>query len=158
MERQQKIIVLSGITVLSLSYLIYRKVRKNQVFDELIFVISNKGGRNSNKNANALKGLLEQQIRQSNPNKNFIKLNQDKVKSYAEDLNSALAGAGTDEEAISGVFSRLPDKIAVSQVARYYSGLYGGTLYDDLKDDLSDDYYRTYVTDYLNKLVEVRFV
>jgi len=158
MEKQQKIIILSGITVFSLSYLIYKKVRRNQVFDEMIYIISNKGGRNSNKNANALKGLLEQQITQSNPNRNFIKLNQNKVKGYAENLNDALAGLMTDEEAISGVFSRLPDKIAVSQVARYYSGLYGRTLYDDLKDDLNDDDYRTYVTDYLNKLVEVRFV
>ena len=57
MERQQKIIVLSGITLLSLSYLIYRKVRKNQVFDELIFIISNKGGRNSNKNAYCINNL-----------------------------------------------------------------------------------------------------
>jgi len=159
MTKQQKIIILSGLAITSVAYFIYSKVRKGQILDELIFLINNtgSGGGNTNKNNNALKGLLVQQIRQNNPNKNFIMLSQNKVKQYAEDLKSAVQGAGTNENEISGVFSKLNDKVAVSQVASYFSGLYGETLYDRLKEDLSDDDFKIYVTDYLNKMPEVRF-
>ena len=159
MTKQQKIIILSGLAITSVAYLIYSKVKRGQVYDELLFLINNtgSGGGNTNKNTNALKGILVQQIRQNNPNKNFIMLSQNKVKQYAEDLMSATRGAGTNENEISGVFSKLNDKVAVSQVASYFSGLYGVTLYDKLKDELNDDDFRIYVTDYLNKMPEVRF-
>ena len=159
MTKQQKIIILSGLAITSVAYLIYSKVKRGQVYDELLFLINNtgSGGGNTNKNTNALKGILVQQIRQNNPNKNFIMLSQNKVKQYAEDLMSATRGAGTNENEISGVFSKLNDKVAVSQVASYFSGLYRVTLYDKLKDELNDDDFRIYVTDYLNKMPEVRF-
>ena len=159
MTRQQKIIILSGISLTGIMYLVYNKIKKGQLFDELLFIISNTGSGtgNSNKNTNALKGNLIREIERNNPNRNFIMLEKFRVAEYSKLLHEAMKGWGTEEEEISAVFSKLNDKVAVSQVASYYTSLYNESLYARLKDELNDDDFKVAVSDYLNKMPEVRF-
>ena len=57
MTRQQKIIVYASVSALSIGYLSYKAIRRNQIYNELIGVIEKTGGGfNKSKNESALKG------------------------------------------------------------------------------------------------------
>ena len=44
MTRQQKIIVYASVSALSIGYLSYKAIRRNQIYNELIGVIEKTGG------------------------------------------------------------------------------------------------------------------
>lgn len=69
-------------------------------------------------------------------------LSDETGKTYAKALRSAMAGIGTDEEAIYTVFGKLPNKTAISQIAWEYKQQYGFPFYikgDNLQDDLLNE-------------------
>ena len=159
MTRQQKIIVYASVSALSIGYLSYKAIRRNQIYNELIGVIEKTGGQyNKSKNESALKGTLHPIIESQNYDRGIIILQPLEVKNRAEALFSAIDGAGTDEEKIASVITMFNDKYALSQVASFYRAKYNETLYDALKGDLNNRDYEYYVTENMAKLPEVRFV
>jgi len=61
---------------------------------------------------------------------------------YAKDLRDAMAGLGTDEQAIYITFGKLPSKIAISEVSSKYKDQYGFPWYimsDNLQKDLLNE-------------------
>jgi len=99
MTRQQKIIVYASVSALSIGYLSYKAIRRNQIYNELIGVIEKTGGGfNKSKNESALKGTLHPAIESQNFDRGIIILQPNEVKNRAEALFSAIDGAGTDEE------------------------------------------------------------
>jgi hypothetical protein len=57
---------------------------------------------------------------------------------YAKDLRSAMAGLGTDEEAIYATFGKFFNKCNVAEVALYYVSQYNRDLQADLLNELTD--------------------
>lgn len=57
---------------------------------------------------------------------------------YADQLRKALKGLGTDEETIFSIFSRLNNKLQISEVALVYKNKYKSDLLNDLLNDLTD--------------------
>ena len=81
MTRQQKIIVYASVAIISIGYLSYKAIRRNQIYNELIGVIEKTGGGyNSSKNESALKGTLHPAIESQNSDKGIIILQPDEVK------------------------------------------------------------------------------
>ena len=70
---------------------------------------------------------------------------------YAERLEEAVDGWGTDESAIAGVFNALGSKGNVSLVAERYNMLFNDDLLGDLEGDLSDEDFATYVGNPISK-------
>jgi hypothetical protein len=70
-------------------------------------------------------------------NHDYIKLKDDYVRQYAADLNRAMVGLGTDEDAIYETFNKLQDMVAIAQIAKAYLEKYKKTLYDHLKSDMT---------------------
>jgi hypothetical protein len=73
--------------------------------------------------------------------KKFNSLGAPYIAKYAEELHKAIAGAGTDEEAIFTVFGELKNKMQVSELANGYQQKYGGSWLSNgsLKTDLLGD-------------------
>ena len=67
-------------------------------------------------------------------------------------MDSAIEGAGTDEEKIASVITMFNDKYALSQVASFYRAKYNETLYDALKGDLNNRDFEYYVTEKHGKI------
>lgn len=112
MTRKNKIILYGGISLLTISYIIYNRWSKSIFYDEILKRI---GGNSIN--FNELKVWNPTfLISVQSQNKPFIELQQSVVKEKAEELNDAMSGAGTDEEQIISVFNSINSKIEVAQV------------------------------------------
>lgn len=74
--------------------------------------------------------------------KSFHGLDVDVAIETAKHLRNAMAGLGTDEEAIYAIFGHLPSKTAISQLSYYYKRQYGFPFYimsDNLRVDLLNE-------------------
>jgi hypothetical protein len=68
----------------------------------------------------------------------YVALGESKGNMYAEILHNAIAGLGTDEEAIYSVFGKLNNKYNIAEIAGYYQVNYLRDLSSDILGDLSD--------------------
>lgn len=133
MTRKNKIIFYGGISLLTISYIIYNRWSKSIFYDEILKRI----GGNSVK-FNELKvwnpSFL---ISIKSQNKPYIELQQSAVKEKAEELDDAMSGSGTDEEKIISVFNSINSKVEVAQVNSFYNAKYKSVLKNDLQSELS---------------------
>jgi hypothetical protein len=133
MTRKNKIIFYGGISLLTISYIIYNRWSKSIFYDEILKRI----GGNSVK-FNELKvwnpSFL---ISIKSQNKPYIELQQSAVKEKAEELDDAMSGSGTDEEQIISVFNSINSKVEVAQVNSFYNAKYKSVLKNDLQSELS---------------------
>jgi len=133
MTRKNKIILYGGISLLTISYIIYNRWSKSIFYDEILKRI---GGNSIN--FNELKVWNPTfLISVQSQNKPFIELQQSVVKEKAEELNDAMSGAGTDEEQIISVFNSINSKIEVAQVNSFYNAKYKSILKNDLQSELN---------------------
>ena len=143
MTRKNKIILYGGISLLTISYIIYNRWSKSIFYDEILKRI---GGNSIN--FNELKVWNPTfLISVQSQNKPFIELQQSVVKEKAEELNDAMSGAGTDEEQIISVFNSINSKIEVAQVNSFYNAKYKSVLKNDLQSELSKKW--------LNKIAQI---
>lgn len=133
MTRKNKIIFYGGISLLTISYIIYNRWSKSIFYDEILKRI---GGNSINFN----------ELKVWNPsflisiksrNKSYIELQQSAVKEKAEELDDAMSGSGTDEEKIISVFNSINSKVEVAQVNSFYNAKYKSVLKNDLQSELS---------------------
>lgn len=133
MTRKNKIIFYGGISLLTVSYIIYNRWSKSIFYDEILKRI----GGNSVK-FNELKvwnpSFL---ISIKSQNKPYIELQQSALKEKAEELDDAMSGSGTDEEQIISVFNSINSKVEVAQVNSFYNAKYKSVLKNDLQSELS---------------------
>lgn len=71
--------------------------------------------------------------------KNLILLRDEPITAFRMQLNDAIAGLGTDEDAIKGVFRTLKDRVHMAQVAASYQKHYNENLLDALKGEMDVD-------------------
>lgn len=122
MTRKQILIVSGSLVGATGLYLGYRTIKRRQTYDSLVTTIKAQAVNSDNRQVSqALKGSYHTAI---NTDKPFVKLKDKSVQENAEALRNAFSGLGTDEDAIFGVMNSLNDKVALSQVASYYSARY----------------------------------
>lgn len=133
MTRKNKIILYGGVSLLTISYIIYNRWSKSIFYDEILKRI----GGNSVK-FNELKvwnpSFL---ISIKSQNKPYIELQQSAIKEKAEELDDAMRGVGTDEEQIISVLNSINSKLEVAQVNSFYNTKYKSILKNDLQSELN---------------------
>tara|TARA_Y100000114_G_C11762524_1_gene330725 strand:+ start:5124 stop:5585 length:462 start_codon:yes stop_codon:yes gene_type:complete len=133
MTKKDKIIVASIVGGLSIAYLIYRSVKKNSLYEEIL----DKIGVGSNfQDSSVWNPIFLIQI--DNEGREVQKLNNSQLNRYVEILEEAIDGLGTDESAIRSVFEQIPSKYEVAQVNKYYGNKYNQSLKQALIGDLNN--------------------
>ena len=133
MTKQNKIYLFSSLVFVGGTYLVYRSLKRKQVYNLLIDRIAGGSVTISNKTAVAvLTGQHHQNINSSKP---FAQLTEAKKRQFADAIFEAVDGGGTDESALKAEFQSMRDKVAISQVASYYKAKHNETLLDRLEGE-----------------------
>ena len=133
MTRQQKIYLFGSIAFVGGTYLIYRSIKRQQVYNLMIDKIA--GGSVTVNNQKAVSVLTGQHHKNISSSKSFAMLSESKIREVAERIEDAVKGLGTNESKLRSEFQALRDKVAISQVASYYQGKYGRSLLDRLEGE-----------------------
>ena len=116
MTRNNKIFLALTIGGTSLAYLIYRKIKNDSLYEELLAQI----GVGSNfKDSDVWNSNFLLMI--NNEGRNIKKLSSSELNSYAERMRDAISGAGTDESSIYSVLEALNSKYEIAQLNQYYN-------------------------------------
>lgn len=133
MTRGNKILLSAIIGGSALAYLIYRKLQKDSLYDEILKKIGI--GESFGQSSIWLPTFLIQIDNQGRP---VRKLNAQQMNRYATQLFEAIDGWGTTETAIFEVFRSVESKYQLSQIAKYYGQKYSASLKTDLEEDLGE--------------------
>jgi len=134
MTRNNKIFLALTIGGTSLAYLIYRKIKKDSLFDELL----NKIGQGTTfSESNIWNSSF--MILIDNENRNIKKLTPQELNRYAEQMREAVDGWGTNEGELKSVFEQISSKYEIAQLNKYYGQKYGETMKEAVDYDLEDD-------------------
>tara|TARA_B100001778_G_C18575339_1_gene624664 strand:+ start:799 stop:1263 length:465 start_codon:yes stop_codon:yes gene_type:complete len=134
MTRNNKIFLALTIGGTSLAYLIYRKIKKDSLFDELL----NKIGQGTTfSESNIWNSSF--MILIDNENRNIKKLTPQELNRYAELMHEAVDGWGTNEGELKSVFEQISSKYEIAQLNKYYGQKYGETMKEAVDYDLEDD-------------------
>ena len=133
MTRNNKIFLALTIGGTSLAYLIYRKIKNDSLYEELLAQI----GVGSNfKDSDVWNSNFLLMI--NNEGRNIKKLSSSELNSYAERMRDAISGAGTDESSIYSVLEAINSKYEIAQLNQYYNQKYNGSLKQALEGDLNE--------------------
>lgn len=132
MTRNNKLFLYGGIVVLGISYLVYNRWTKNLFYEEMLKRIG--GGTIKFENLKIWQNAWVIQLKATG--RNFVEYQQSFLNEEAQKLNKAMAGLGTDENSIYGVFDKFDSKVGLTQLVRFYNAKYGVNLKDELNSEL----------------------
>ena len=136
MTRNNKIILYGGVSLLTISYIIYNRWSKRIFYDEVLKRIG--GGTIKFDDLKVWDSSFLEQVRANG--RAFAEYNQDVLRDKSIILSNAIMGGGTDEDNIISVFSFFKSKTGVAQLVSFYNAKYGRSLKEDLILDLGDGY------------------
>jgi len=136
MTRKNKIILYGGVSLLTISYIIYNRWSKRIFYDEVLKRIG--GGTINFDDLKVWNPSFLEEVKSSG--KPFAEYKQDVLSQKAEILRSAIQGGGTDEDGIISVFRFFKSKTGVAQLVSFYNAKYSRDLKEDLIGDLGDGY------------------
>ena len=144
MNRKDKIIIFSTIGGLGIAFLIYNKMRKKILYDEIFRSIG--GGAIKFEDSDVWSPNFLIRIKATN--RPYAEYSQKVVNEFAEKLHRAMKedtwttpfGIGTREDDIISVFSTINSKVGVAQVSSFYNAKYGRDLKNDLEGELNKNY------------------
>lgn len=136
MNRKDKIIIFSTIGGLGIAFLIYNKMRKRILYDEIFRSIGGSAIKFEDSDVWSPNFL----IRIKATNRPYAEYSQKVVNEFAEKLHEAMKGIGTNENDIISVFTTINSKVGVAQVSSFYNAKYGKDLKNDLEGELSKNY------------------
>jgi len=151
MNRKSKIAIYGGLVATPIIFFTLNAVMRNVRYNKISKLISTLPGGANLEDFQVMQGMAfdtNYHNGGSIPNPNYLKLSNSEVIRHRDNLYRAMHGGlglGTSEKDIEAVFSSLPDKVAISQVADGYYKRYNIGLYSDLMDELSgygDEVYR----------------
>lgn len=128
MTRQQKIYIFGSVAFIAGSYLIYRSIKRNVVYNAIIQDIDENAVTVNNKKATAV--LTGQFHKDLNSAKSFAMLTETSVRNVAEAIKNASSVFGTNADKLISEFQKQRDKVAISQIASYYAAKYGAIKVD----------------------------
>ncbi len=136
MTRKNKIILYGGVSLLTISYIIYNRWSKSIFYDEVLKRIG--GGTINFDDLKVWNTSFIDEVKSSG--RPFAEYKQDVINQKAEILRSAIKGGGTDEDSVISVFRFFKSKTGVAQLVSFYNAKYSRDLKEDLIGDLGDGY------------------
>lgn len=136
MTRKNKIILYRGVSLLTISYIIYNKWSKSIFYDEVLKRIG--GGTINFDDLKVWDSSFLDEVKASG--RPFAEYKQNVLSKKAEILEDAIIGGGTDEDSIISVFRFFKSKTGVAQLVSFYNAKYSRDLKEDLMGDLGDGY------------------
>ena len=136
MTRKNKIILYGGVSLLTISYIIYNRWSKSIFYDEVLKRIG--GGTINFDDLKVWNTSFIDEVKSSG--RPFAEYKQDVLNEKAIVLEDAIIGGGTDEDDIIGVFRFFKSKTGIAQLVSFYNAKYSRDLKQDLMGDLSDSY------------------
>ncbi len=136
MTRKNKIILYGGVSLLTISYIIYNRWSKSIFYDEVLKRIG--GGTINFDDLKVWDSSFLEQVKASG--RPFSEYKQDVLREKSEVLRSAIQGGGTNEDSVISVFRFFKSKTGVAQLVSFYNAKYSRDLKQDLIGDLSDGY------------------
>ena len=136
MTRKNKIILYGGVSLLTISYIIYNRWSKSIFYDEVLKRIG--GGTINFDNLKVWNPSFLDKVKSSG--RPFAEYKQDVLREKSIILDDAISGGGTDEESVISVFRFFKSKTGVAQLVTFYNAKYSSDLKQDLIGDLSDGY------------------
>lgn len=136
MTKKNKIILYGGVSLLTISYIIYNRWSKRIFYDEVLKRIG--GGTINFGNLKVWNSTFLDEIRRNG--KAFAEYKQDVLREKAIVLRDAIQGGGTDEDDVISVFRFFKSKTGVAQLVSFYNAKYSRDLKEDLDGDLSEGY------------------
>lgn len=147
MDKKGKIVLYSTIATLCVSYIVYNKMRKNILFEEIMKRIGGGGAKWSDLTVWKPNFMLEIKA----TNKEYITYKQSKIREMVMALREAMKGeefsltstdsifstVGTDEDKIFSIFEGLNSKVGVAEINSFYQAKFGNSLKSDLESELT---------------------
>tara|TARA_R100000388_G_scaffold83186_1_gene62106 strand:+ start:124 stop:597 length:474 start_codon:yes stop_codon:yes gene_type:complete len=116
MKRNQIIFFSAIIGGTSLAYLIYRKIKKDSLYEDVLKSIGVGTADISENDIWSPNFLFEVE----NSGREYQKLTNSQLKSYSDTLEEAVDGWGTNVNAIYSVMRAIPSKYEIAQLNRFY--------------------------------------
>lgn len=136
---KRKIIIITSLSVVGVatSYFIYTRIRNASEIKLIHTKLEGAGGYGTIKDfAKVFEGAnYVNTYRSKYPN--VILLVNDAITTSRKELNKAISGIGTDDDALKNVFRNLKDKVQIAQVADSYQKNYNINLLDAIMDESS---------------------
>lgn len=136
MTRKNKIILYGGVSLLTISYVIYNRWSKRIFYDEVLKRIG--GGTINFDDLKVWDSSFLEEVKASG--RAFAEYKQDILREKAIILDDAIIGGGTNEDKIISVFRFFKSKTGVAQLVSFYNAKYSRDLKEDLILDLDDGY------------------
>jgi len=136
MTRKNKIILYGGVSLLTISYIIYNRWSKSILYDEILKRIG--GGTINFDNLKVWDSSFLEEVKSSG--RPFAEYKKDVLSSKSEILEDAISGGGTDEDDVISVFRFFKSKTGVAQLISFYNAKYGRDLKEDIIGDFGDGY------------------